>query len=458
MNNKNPIEHLLIAGRGFTPLLTALFLQKKWGSLAPRMTLLQCGENPDPPVISCVSSIKQFHKELGIAEKDFVRKTEASFHLGTLYQFSDDHPEFFMCEAPYGVNLQAIRFNHWYTRYLNAGQRAQLDDFCMNAQLTRRGHFAPTSPKPESVYSQICYGYKLLSERYSNYLLAQLEPGVDIVNDEVRGVQTDLNGIHTVHLSNGKSIAADLYIDCSRERLLNSALTGTCSEPSKEDWRIEVTPECGLGPPHNLLTLGNDKLIFTTQLHGKTYHQEVTCNPDQPPKWLLNAQPWQKNCLTIGPATSDRPALLIDPIHLLASSLYRLYTSWPTTNHFETPAAIYSESFNNEWNCIADSDSFHAWAACERHEKCLTDSAKHRMRIFSNDGRIPPYENETMTEDQWAALFFAFGITPKVADPLSEGSDDHWLVAQLDKLKETLQTAAQQAPTMEAFYKSEVIR
>jgi tryptophan halogenase len=456
--NKNPIAHLIIAGRGFTPVLTALFLQKTWGALAPRITLLECGKNSDPPIINSVSSIKGFHKELGIAEKDFVRKTEASFHLGTLYQFSDGHPEFFMSEAPYGVNLQAIRFNHWFTRYLNAGQRAQFDDFCLNAQLAKRGRFAPTSPKPESVYSQICYGYKLLSEHYRNYLLAQLEPRIEIVCGEIREVQTDLNGIHEVHLADGKTVAADFYIDCSKEHILKRSFAGTPKESAGETWHCEDEPECGLGPPHNHLAFANEKLVLATQLHGKTYHQESLCNTGQPPQWLLDPQPWQKNCLTFGPATSDRPALLIDPIHLVASGLYRLYNSWPTTTDFRTAAAIYNESFADEWNRIADSDSLHAWAACNRNDECLTDAAKHRLRIFSNDGRIPPYENETMTEDQWAALFFAFGVTPQIADPLTEGSDDRWLLAQLDKLKETLHAAAEHAPGLEGFYRNEVIR
>lgn len=456
--NKNPIAHLIIAGRGFTPVLTALFLQKTWGALAPRITLLQCGKNSDPPIINCVSSIKGFHKALGIAEKDVVRKTGASFHLGTLYQFSDGHPEFFMCEAPYGVNLQAIRFNHWFTRYLNAGQRAQFDDFCLNAQLAKRGHFAPTSPKPESVYSQICYGYKLLSERYVNYLLTQLEPGIEIVCSEIREVQTDLSGIREVHLADGKTVTANFYIDCSKEHLLKRSFAGIPKESAGATWHCEDVPECGLGPPHNHLTLAKGKVILATQLHGKTYHQETLCSTDQPPQWLLDPQPWQKNCLALGPATSDRPALLIDPIHLVASSLYRLYACWPTTTDFRTASTIYNESFADEWSRIADSDSLHTWAACNRNDKCLTDAAKHRLRIFSADGRIPPYENETMTEDQWAALFFAFGVVPKIADALTEGSDDRWLLAQLNKLKETLQAAAEHAPGLERFYRNEVIR
>jgi tryptophan halogenase len=454
--NKNPIAHLIIAGRGFTPALTALFLRKKWGALAPRITLLQCGENPDPPIINCVSSIKGFHKELDIAERDFVRNTEASFHLGTLYQFADDHPDFFMCEAPYGVNIQAIRFNHWFVRYHHAGKSAQFDDFCINAQLAKRGHFAPTSPKPESVYSQICYGYKVLSECYSRYLEEQFGTNITIIDEEIRDIQTGPDGIEGIHLTSGKTVAADLYIDCSPEHLIKRALSGSPARLVTENWQISDTPECNLGPPHNILELGNAKLTFTTRLHGKTYRQEIACNSAQTPQWLLDPQPWQKNCLTLGPATSDRPALLIDPIHLVASSLYRLYTCWPTTSDFRTAAAIYNESFTDEWSRINDSDSLHTWAACNRNDKCLTDAAKHRMTVFANDGRIPPYENETMTEDQWAALFFAFGIAPKVADPLTEGSDDRWLVAQLDKLKGTLQAAAEHAPELETFYRNEV--
>lgn len=456
--NKNSIAHIVIAGSGYTPALTALFLQRKWGSLAPRITLLQCGENPDPPILNCVSSIKGFHNELGIAEKDIVQKTSASFYLGTHYQFGAEHPGFFMCEAPYGLNMQAIRFHHWFVRYQYTQPRVRFDDFCLNAQLAKYERFVPTSPKPESVYSQICYGYTFLSERYSDYLWAQLGPQIEILRENIQEIKADTNGIHSIHLTGGKTLTADLYIDCSQEHLLKRTFAESALQPAEEHWHITETPQCGLGPPHSQLVFADGKLTLTRQLHGKTYRQERLCNAEQPPQWLLDPHPWQKNCLTLGPATANRPALLIDPVHLFASSLYRLYDSWPTTHDLDAPAAIYNDSFTDEWARIVDSDSVHTWAACNRNEQCLTSAAKHRMQIFANDGRIPPYENETMTEDQWAALFFAFDITPKVADPLTEGNDDRGLALQLNKLKETLQAAAQHAPELERFYRENVAR
>lgn len=457
MNNKNSIEHVLIAGRGYTPVLTALFLQKKWGQLAPRITLLQCGENADPPIISCVSSIRGFHRELGIAEKDFVRKTEASFHLGTIYEFAGGHPDFFMCEASYGVNIQAIRFNHWFLRYLNSGKDARYDDFCINAQLAKRGHFALTSPKPESVYSQVCYGYKIQSARYSRYLVSQLDTRINVIEDKVKAVQSGEEGIEQILLENGLTLTADLYIDTTTEHLLAREICEPFKPALAESWSIEDSPGFSLGPPHNHLKLGNGKLETSTLLHGKRYRHEIQCDQNGPPKWWSGLQPWQKNCLMIGPATSSRPSLLIDPIHLVASSLYRLYMSWPTCKDFGAPASIYNEHFAEEQTRIEDSDAMHCWAAHDRNNKCLTDGASHRMRIFANDGRIPLYENESMTEEQWAALFAAFGISANVPDPLTEGSNDRWLVEQLDKLRETLQAAAQHAPRLEAFYKKEVI-
>jgi len=62
-----------------------------------------------------------------------------------------------------------------------------------------------------------------------------------------------------------------------------------------------------------------------------------------------------------------------------------------------------------------------------------------------------------MTDDQWAALFLALGIQPKVADPLTAEIDASPLVAQLEKLRETLRAAAQHAPELEKFYRENVV-
>jgi tryptophan halogenase len=469
MNHKNPLQRLIIAGRGFTPVLAALFLQKKWGALAPRITLLQCGENPDPPIINCVGSIKAVHRELGIVETDFVRKTQANFHLGNLCQFPKQ-PDFFMSEAPYGVSIQSVRFNHWFVRYLQARHTARFDDFCLNAQLAKRGRFAPPSPKPESVFSQVCYGYILLSTDYTRYLTSQLGPEISVIQEEIEDVDIGAEGVKAIRLKNGSTITADLYIDCTNEYKLKglvNKLTGSAdtlkdlvagaavTDTPQQAWAIEDAGERRLGPLYNRLSADRGSLILTTELHGKIYRQTTPCSNPGSSAWLRDGVPWQKNCLILGPATSSRPALLIDPVHLTASSLYRLYSSWPTNADLHISARTYNSSFNDEWNCIADSDSVYAWAATG-DDNYLTEAAVHRMRVFASDGRIPPYENETLMEDQWAALFFALGVIPEVADPLTQGADDRWVATQLNKLKQTLQDAAEHAPQLEAFYRDQV--
>lgn len=456
MNIENPLQHLIIAGLGFTPVLTALFLQKKWGPLAPSITLLQCGDNSDPPILSCASSIRGVHKELGIAEIDFVRKTQASFHLGTLCQFPD-RPEFFISEAPYGVSIHSVRFQHWFTRYNQAGHSAQFDDFCINAQLSKRGRFAPPSPKPESVYSQVCYGYKLPSENYEHYLAGQLGANISVIENEIEDIEVDEHGIKAIHLKNSAAITADFYIDCTGDHKLKQFISNQIpSSAAEQSWRVAEVSNGRVGPPHNSLFAADNTLTIVAELHRKIYRQTIHCNDALLSGWLRDPEPWQKNCLSLGCAISDRPALLIDPVHLVASSLYRLYNNWPTSSDFYTPAQTYNSSFYDEWNRIADSDSLHIWAACNRDDQYLTEAAKHRLRVFTSDGRIPPYENETLMEDQWAALFFALGIAPEIADPLTIEADDAWVVTQLDKLKATLQAAAQHAPELEQFYRKEV--
>lgn len=453
----SPIKHVVIAGCGFTPYLTGHFILQKWGGLAPRVTIIHCGENPDPPVLNCVSSLKAFHGDIKIPERDFVGKTTASFHLGTTYRQKNQH-DFFMCEAPYGSSLNGVRFHHWFQQYQAAGQTGAFDDFCINAQLAKLRRFVPRSDKPNSAYAQVHYGYKLLSENYADYLRSRLDSRTTTIKAKIENISLKNSGyIDNVYLSNGQRITADLFIDCSQEHHLKRALNAPKSATLNDIWQVHETLECGIGAPSNSLLLANNALTLETELHGKTYRQIISCNADAAPDWLIDSQPWQKNCIALGPAVSCRPGLLIDSVHLVASALYRLYSLWPASEDFQIPAISYNSATIDEWSRIADSDSLHTWAACGKNENCLTASAKHRLDVFISDGRNPLYENETMTDDQWAALFLALGIQPKVADPLTAEIDAAPLVAQLEKLRETLRAAAQHAPELEKFYRENVV-
>ncbi len=475
------IQQVVIVGRGYTPILTAVFLQKKWRAAPLGITIIQAGEYIDPPALSCVSSLRALHTELGLAEKDFVRKTGASFHLGTLYQFHNQFhnqfhsqfpnqlhnridsdpalPDFFLCEAPYGFNLKSIHFHHWFHGLVATEANARFDDFCLNALLAKAGRFSPASSRSNSVFAQVCHGYKFLTTEYARYLAGHLAPDTRVKDSRALEVQLTAEGkIKGAFLDNGEWIAGDLFIDCSGERLLKKAIpqvSGKSAGPNPPSWQEEEAAGDSLGPPSTSLTLGEGLLRIVIPLRGKVYRQDVSCESQS--QWMRDAAPWQANCIALGAALWARPPLLIDSTHLLASALYRLHRLWPPTADLRVAAGFYNESTAEEAACIADSDSLHAWAAAGRRDEYLTEAAQHKLRLFASDGRLPRYDGETLTDDQWAALFFACGVVPRCSDPLIQNKDRTWAVNELKLMRQTLREAADRAPLHADFYRQQVL-
>jgi len=46
------------------------------------------------------------------------------------------------------------------------------------------------------------------------------------------------------------------------------------------------------------------------------------------------------------------------------------------------------------------------------------DSLAHTMRLFSERGRLPFYEDETFARDSWLAVLLGQGVIPRRTDPL----------------------------------------
>jgi len=77
------------------------------------------------------------------------------------------------------------------------------------------------------------------------------------------------------------------------------------------------------------------------------------------------------------------------------------------------------------------------------------DSLAHTMRLFSERGRLPFYEDETFARDGWLAVLLGQGVIPRRTDPLIDAvppaQSEQAMVAMRDgiaRLVSTLPTHA----------------
>ena len=162
------------------------------------------------------------HVYLGIDPNRFFREVEPTWKLGIRfkwgagadfdYSFSPQvcvthpHPDL---KRPLGFYCFDNLKNHCVASVLMDNDMAFLKD--KNANPVLKGD----------------YGYHMDNHKLASFLERYaLEQGVTLIDDEVLQVERDEQGIKSIRLAGGDSLAADLYVDCSgfRSLLLGEAL------------------------------------------------------------------------------------------------------------------------------------------------------------------------------------------------------------------------------------------
>lgn len=459
--NTTVIKTIVIVGAGYAPLLSALYIKNKLNKFAPKITVITTGRNSDTPIIHSLSSMKEFHSEMRLSEIEFIKCTQADFHLGYLYQgWQNENQNAMFCDAEYGFMLNGFRFHQLFCKYKKAHPNEQLEDYCLTAKMVRDNKFTPPSNDPKSLFSSINYGYRVRSSYYHDYLKSKLKAiDIEVLTSRKITVTKRSDGyIQTVGTDNNITLSADLYIDCSTDRLLKSELTNKLEHSQLGELNIthseSPASNTQTADPYSVMASSSSSLRVS-HTHKQTQHTTTLSKSNQHKKAesttiFADAIPWDKNCIALGAAFTNRPAILIDPSHLIQSALARLLSLWPRdiSQTFETK--IYNENTLQEYANITDSDSLHL-ALAFNDDSLLTNSAQYKKELFQHQGKLALNERETLQDHHWVALFYSLGIHPKHYDAIINGVDNQWLEAEMSKIKSVIGKAVKAVPSYTSF-------
>ncbi|KAK0351418.1 hypothetical protein LTR94_025029, partial [Friedmanniomyces endolithicus] len=207
------------------------------------------GESTVPPFLEMLT-------KLGIDERDFIQKTQASFKLGIRFENWTEKGESYF--HPFGSIGTPVDVSDFYQVWLKArmnGYERPLMDFAGSAQMAAQGRFmlpfkAKRSPIGGSVYA-VHVDAKRVAKYFRDFAEAR---GVVRTEGIVQDVALRPDGfVHGLELKSGKRIEADFFIDCSGFRAL---LIGKALGVGYTDWSqwllcdraIAVQTE-NVGPP-----------------------------------------------------------------------------------------------------------------------------------------------------------------------------------------------------------------
>ena len=237
-SEQNPLSHLVIVGGGTAGWMSAAALQALLAPTGLKITLIESDDIPTVGVgEATIPQITLFTELLGIDEDEFVRRTQATFKLGIEFQNWDRiggryiHPF-----GRHGVDMQGIRFHHFWLRARKLGLETPFDEFCLQTLAARESRFMRPVRGTNSPLSTIQYAFHFDAGLFAGFLRERAE-AAGVVRREGRVEQVNRDSesgdIQSLTLASGETIKGDFFIDCTGFRAL---LIGQSMGSDYTDW------------------------------------------------------------------------------------------------------------------------------------------------------------------------------------------------------------------------------
>ena len=474
-----PIGSIIIVGGGTAGWMTAAALARSLGPGRPTITLIESdalgtigvGEATIPP-------IREMNRLLGLDEEAFVRATGATFKLGIAFEnWRAIGHRYFHPFGRIGASIGPLPFHHYWQALaaVRPAAAGALTDYSLPAMAAAAGVFERPSDDPRNTLSMMSHAYHFDAGLYAQ-LLRQRAEADGVVRQEGRIVSVAHHErdhpagpmVRSVTLADGRTFAADLFIDCSgfaglligaapgnayqgwRDWLpCDSALamptgregdplpyTRSIAETAGWQWRIPLQHRMGNG---HVFASG-----FTERdAAERVLRDSVAGEPLAEPRLLRftpgrRFQAWRGNVVAIGLAAGFLEPLESTSIHLVQSAVTRLLALFPDQGFAPVDIAYFNRATAAEYERIRDFLILHYHATERRdsafwdhvREQAIPDTLAERIALYRSRGRFFPEPFDLFLEPSWIAVLHGQGIAPAHPDPLA--------LAAVDRLAEVL--------------------
>jgi tryptophan halogenase len=491
------IERVAIVGGGSAGWMTAAMLAHTLRGKcrvelveSEEIGIVGVGEATIPP-------IRRFNQMLGIDEIEFLRATHGSFKLGIDFVGwgRADH-RYFHPFGSFGVEFDGVMFHQFWLREHRLGRAGPLDEYSMAYAMASRGRFQPPNPDPRQIQSSFDYAYHFDAGLYGQFLRRYSE-GREVVRTEgiVANVARDGESgrITSLTLADGRTIEADLFIDCSgfRGLLIGQAMgvgyqdwtnwlpcdravavpcapggaltpyTRSTAHAAGWQWRIPLQHRVGNGHVYSSRHISDDEAaaVLLANLDG-----EPLADP-RPLRFTTGRREafWDKNCIALGLAAGFMEPLESTSLHLVQAGVTRLLALWPDRDFDPLLAEEFNRITGEEYDRIRDFLVLHyhlnrrdepLWRECA--EMTLPGDLAYRIAHFRNSGRMVSPGIELFQNASWLAVHIGQLNMPERYDPLVDARDTAVAAERVESIRQLAARAAEAMPT-HATYLSRLI-
>jgi tryptophan halogenase len=490
--NDRRIRSIVIVGGGSAGWMTAAALANSL-EMGCSITLIESDEIGTIGVgEATIPPIRLFNQTLGLDENEFVRRTQGTFKLGI--QFVDwarlGH-RYFHPFGGYGRPFDMVQTHqHWLKAYAR-GEVSSLDDYSMAWAAAGAGRFAPPSTDQRNVLSTYEYAYHFDAGLYAAFLREYAQARhVSRLEGKIESIQQ--NGVtgfvESVRTADGRTIAGDLFVDCSgfRGLLIEGALksgyenwthwlpcdramavpcesagdltphTRSTARSAGWQWRIPLQHRIGNGYVYSSQYVSDDEAASTllANLDGK-----ALANP-RPLRFTTGRRRlfWNKNVIAIGLSSGFLEPLESTSLHLIQAGISKLLAFFPDRNFDPLVIAEFNRIAITEFERIRDfivlhyhlteRDDSELWRYCAH--MAIPETLEYRIEHFRRYGRLIAREMDLFGPASWLAVHIGQLNRPEQLDPLLEfrvTDGGAWL----GKLRSAMAAAATGLPTHRAY-------
>ena len=488
-----PRLEFVIAGGGTAGWIAAATLARFLGDCAS-ITLVESDEIGTVGVGE--ATIPQIHNlliGLGIDQREFLRRTNASFKLGI--EFVDwlrKGESFIHSFGAVGRGVGLIQFRQLWLRGKALGVAADYGDYSYNVEAARQGRFALSDGQGAAI-PDLAYAYHLDATLLAGMLREYAENlGVTRIEGRIEAVDRDATSgdISALRLEGERTIAGTFFIDCTGFR---SLLLGGALEVPFVDWSHWLPCDTALAVP----STSGDKFRPYTQslahsagwqwripLQHRTGNGHVFCSSfmsqDEASSLLLanlegealvDPRPihfttghrktfWSHNCIALGLAAGFMEPLKSTSIHLVQSGIARLLNLLPRDlQSSDTSRSSFNRLSEIEWQRVRDFLVLHYvandrtgepfWDHCRNMDVPATLTEK--IELFREAGLFMREADELFLDDSWGQVMIGQGILPTGWSPLADNVPGEDIGPFLKSLATACRTKAQNLPAHADF-------
>ena len=492
--NEHAIRRVVIVGGGTAGWMAAAALSARLDRKSVDITLVESDEIGTVGVgEATIPHLAVFNAMLGINEDEFLAFSQGTFKVGIEFVDWGQVGERYF--HPFGVHGQNLRGVHFHQLYLSEARRRALPDirhWSMSGAAAELGRFARPATDARLPLSQLSYAFHIDATRYARFLRGLAE-GNGVIRVEGKIVDAALDGetgnVTTVALADGRTIDADLFIDCSGFRGL---LTEGKLQTGYEDWSRwlicdrAVAVQSALAAPPDPFTrvtarsrgwqwriplqhrMGNGLVYSSTYLEQADAEASLLANLDSDP----SSQPrhlsftagrrrlaWNANVVTLGLSSGFIEPLESTSIHLIQSGISKLLALFPDKRFNPVERAEYNRLMQNVFEDIRDFIILHYkatrrsdspfWDYCRMMD--VPDSLATRLELWRAKGRVFREGHELFGTESWVAVLLGQGIVPEEPEPAAAAIEPEFIAEALDKMRLSYRRMAEQMPTHAEF-------